>query len=78
MSEHGDEDTIETCGVVRPVVQFLNIDSNHAVRLVTPKFEEPIFTPLTVFCVGIATEDGCFFSGLRKKFEMEEEEEEDK
>jgi len=25
---------------------------------------------LTVFCVAIATEDGCFFSGLRRTFEM--------
>jgi hypothetical protein len=29
-----------------------------------------VFTPLTVFCVAIATEDGCFFSGLREKLEL--------
>lgn len=69
--KHGDEDNIiEPGGILPPFIQFLNIDSIHAVRLLTPKFEKPIFTPLTVFCVAIATEDGCFFSGLREKFEM--------
>jgi hypothetical protein len=26
--------------------------------------------PITIFCVAIATEDGCFFSGLRHRFEL--------
>jgi len=69
-SKFDDEDMIETGGILRPCIQFLNIDLSHAVRLVTPKFEKPIFTPLTVFCVAVATEDGCFFSGWREKFEM--------
>ena len=30
----------------------------------------PIEAPVTVFLVGIATEDGCFVSGLRKKYEV--------
>lgn len=60
----------QTGGILRPCIQFLNIDSSHAVRLFTPPFEKIETTPLTVFCVAIATEDGCFFSGLKKKFEM--------
>ena len=65
-----DEDT-SSHGILQPCVQFLNIDSSHAVRLFTPQFESgPISTPITIFCVAIATEDGCFFSGLHKKFEM--------
>mmetsp|Transcript_3251 Transcript_3251/g.8747 ORF Transcript_3251/g.8747 Transcript_3251/m.8747 type:complete len:435 (-) Transcript_3251:56-1360(-) len=68
--DNRDETTIEKIRIPRPFVQFLNSDSSHAVRLLTPKFEKPIFTPLTVFCVAIATEDGCFFSGLRERFEM--------
>jgi hypothetical protein len=58
-------------GILQPCVQFLNSDSRHAVRLFTPPFPEgPVSTPLTVFVVAIATEDGCFFSGLKNKFEM--------
>jgi hypothetical protein len=58
-------------GIYQPCIQFLNIDSSHAVRLFTPPFEQgPISTPLTVFCVAVATEDGCFFSGLRRRFEV--------
>ena len=54
-----------------PFVQFLNSDASHAVRLFTPPFHQgPVETPITVFLVGIATEDGCFFSGLRRKFEV--------
>ena len=56
--------------LARPFVQFLNIDSHHAIRLLTPKFQNPVFTPITVFCVGIATEDGCFFSGLEQELAM--------
>ena len=58
-------------GIQQPCVQFLNLDSSHAVRLFTPPFKpSPVPTPITVFCVGIATEDGCFMSGLRQRFEM--------
>lgn len=62
---------VDGAGIFQPCIQFLNVDSSHAVRLFTPPFEQgPISTPLTVFCVAIATEDGCFFSGLQKKFEL--------
>ncbi|KAG7360974.1 hypothetical protein IV203_036074 [Nitzschia inconspicua] len=57
-------------GIRQPCVQFLNIDSSHATRMFTPAFENPISTPVTVFCVAIATEDGCFFSGHRHSFEL--------
>jgi hypothetical protein len=59
-----------TIGNLQPCVQFLNIDSSHAVRLFTPPFRKPISTPITVFCVAIATEDGCFFSGHHNNFEI--------
>lgn len=53
------------------VVQFLNSDEKHAVRFLTPKFQcGPIGEPVTIFVVGIATEDGCFCSGLHHKFEL--------
>ena len=52
-------------------IQFLNADGDHAVRLRTTPFEcGTIRSPVTVFCVAIATEDGCFFSGLRNRFEL--------
>lgn len=55
----------------QPAVQFLNVDLNHAVRLFTPPFKPgPVSVPITIFCVGIATEDGCFLSGLRSRFEF--------
>ena len=58
-------------GDVQPCVQFLNVDGSHAVRLFTPPFKPgPIPAPITIFCVGIATEDGCFLSGLRNRFEL--------
>jgi hypothetical protein len=58
-------------GIRQPCIQFLNVDSSHAVRLFTPPFETgPVPAPVTVFCVGIATEDGCFLSGLRNRFEF--------
>ena len=66
----GDQ-TNDQIGVRQPCIQFLNIDSSHAVRLFTPPFKPgPISGPITVFCVGIATEDGCFFSGLSSRFEL--------
>jgi hypothetical protein len=65
------EETSTAAGIFQPCIQFLNVDSSHAVRLFTPPFEQgPISTPLTVFCVAVATEDGCFFSGLRRRFEL--------
>lgn len=58
-------------GAQQPAVQFLNVDFGHAVRLFTPPFKPgPISTPITVFCVAIATEDGCFLSGLENRFEF--------
>ncbi|CAJ1933754.1 unnamed protein product [Cylindrotheca closterium] len=52
-------------------VQFLNVDFSHAVRLFTPPFSGgPIPTPITFFLVAIATEDGCFLSGLENRFEI--------
>lgn len=60
----------DDAGLRLPCVQFLNVDASHAVRLFTPPFQRPARTPITVFCVGIATEDGCFFSGLKRRFEM--------
>ena len=53
------------------VVQFLNSDEKNAVRLMTPKFScGPICEPVTIIVVGIATEDGCFCSGLHHRFEL--------
>mmetsp|Transcript_13388 Transcript_13388/g.37702 ORF Transcript_13388/g.37702 Transcript_13388/m.37702 type:complete len:703 (-) Transcript_13388:226-2334(-) len=69
-SKHDNVDTKEAGGILRPCIQFLNVDSANAVRLFTPKFKKPVSTPMTVFCVAIATEDGCFFSGLEQQFEM--------
>ena len=58
-------------GARQPAVQFLNVDYNHAVRIFTPPFKPgPISAPITIFCVSIATEDGCFLSGLRSRFEF--------
>lgn len=52
-------------------LQFLNAEGSHAVRIMTPPFDcGPIQGPITVFCVGIATEDGCFFSGLNRRYEL--------
>jgi hypothetical protein len=52
-------------------VQFLNSDGSHAVCMTTPPFAcGPLSVPLTIFCVGIATEDGCFLSGLHHRFEL--------
>ena len=52
-------------------VQFLNSDEKHAVRFMTPQFDcGPIGEPVTILVVGIATEDGCFCSGLHTRFEL--------
>jgi hypothetical protein len=52
-------------------VQFLNAAGSHAVCMMTPPFAcGPIPEPVTILCVGIATEDGCFLSGLHSRFEF--------
>jgi hypothetical protein len=52
-------------------LQFLNADRSRAVYLRTPPFDcGPVQGPITMFCVGIATEDGCFVSGLNTRFEL--------
>lgn len=52
-------------------VQFLNANGSRAVRMQTSPFEcGPLMMPFTIFCVGIATEDGVFLSGLKKRFEL--------
>lgn len=52
-------------------LQFLNADGSRAVYLRTPPFAcGPVKCPVTMFCVGIATEDGCFVSGLENRFEL--------
>ncbi len=52
-------------------VQFLNSDKSQAVKLITPSFDcGPMSGPITMFIVGIATEDGCFVSGRSSRFEL--------
>ena len=52
-------------------VQFLNADKSQAIKLITPQFEcGPTSGPVTVFLIGITTEDGCFFSGRSSRFEL--------
>jgi hypothetical protein len=52
-------------------VQFLNANGGHAVCMLTPRFAcGPLVEPVTIVCVGIATEDGCFLSGLHHRFEL--------
>lgn len=52
-------------------VQFLNASKYHAVCMITPMFAcGPITEPVTIICVAIATEDGCFLSGLQHRFEV--------
>jgi hypothetical protein len=52
-------------------VQFLNASGSAAVRMMTPLFLcGPLTRPVTLFCVGIATEDGCFMSGLTRRCEF--------
>jgi hypothetical protein len=58
-------------GGQHPCLQFLNSSGNNAVRLHTPPFDcGELRGPITVFCVGIATEDGCFFSGLKRQCQL--------
>jgi hypothetical protein len=55
----------------QPVVQFLNVDKGSAVTFLTPELAcGNLPEPLTILVVGIATEDGCFLSGLRHRFEV--------
>lgn len=55
----------------RQCVQFLNASGSHAVCMMTPPFHcGPIAEPVTILCVAIATEDGCFLSGLHRRFEL--------
>lgn len=52
-------------------IQFLNSDRSQAIKLTTPPFEcGPIHGPITVFIIGITTEDGCFLSGRSSRFEF--------
>lgn len=52
-------------------LQFLNADGSHAVCMTTPLFDcGPLTEPVTVFCVAVATEDGCFLSGVYHRFEL--------
>jgi len=52
-------------------VQFLNANKERAVYMRTHPFDcGPIQSPVTMFLVGIATEDGCFVSGLKNRFEL--------
>jgi hypothetical protein len=52
-------------------VQFLNYDRSQAVRLITPPFScGGIQGPITMFVVAITTEDGCFLSGRKSRFEF--------
>mmetsp|Transcript_1990 Transcript_1990/g.4005 ORF Transcript_1990/g.4005 Transcript_1990/m.4005 type:complete len:502 (+) Transcript_1990:224-1729(+) len=54
-----------------PCIQFLNFDGTCAVRMRTTEFAcGSIPQPVTIFIVGIASEDGCFLSGLRGRFEI--------
>jgi hypothetical protein len=58
-------------GKQQPSIQFLNADGTNAVRLLTPRFHcGTVRGPITIFCIAIATEDGCFFSGLRERCEF--------
>ena len=58
-------------GKQQPAVQFLNSSGSNAVRLFTPPFAcGPLIRQITIFCVGIATEDGCFLSGLSRRCEF--------
>jgi hypothetical protein len=55
----------------RRAVQFLNSAGTNAVCMRTPPFAcGPLTGPVTIFCVAIATEDGCFLSGLGHAFEL--------
>lgn len=55
-------------GQQQRAVQFLNASGSSALRLLTPPFAcGPLTRQITILCVGIATEDGCFLSGLSRR-----------
>ena len=52
-------------------IQFLNSDKSQAVKFITPPFAcGPTHGPITMFIVGIMTEDGCFISGRSSRFDF--------
>jgi hypothetical protein len=52
-------------------IQFLNSDRSQAVKFITPLFAcGPTHGPITMFIVGIMTEDGCFISGRSSRFDF--------
>ena len=54
-----------------PSVQFLNCDLSQALKMITPKFAcGPATGPVTIFIVAATTEDGCFVSGRRGRYEV--------
>ena len=58
-------------GQQQRAVQFLNASGSSALRLLTPPFAcGPLSGQMTILCVGIATEDGCFLSGLTRRCEL--------
>lgn len=58
-------------GQQQRAVQFLNASGSSALRLLTPPFAcGPLSRQITILCVGIATEDGCFLSGLTRRCEL--------
>jgi hypothetical protein len=70
-SKHKNPLNVEMESKQQPCLQFLNASGSNAVRLFTPPFEcGPLEGPITIFLVGIATEDGCFVSGLKRRCEL--------
>lgn len=52
-------------------IQFLNSDQSQAVKLITPPFDcGAVRAPITIFIIAAATEDGCFLSGRKSRFEF--------
>lgn len=69
----GRKDTLDPTRVSKHQrsVQFLNASGSSAVRLLTPPFAcGPLVNQVTIVCVGVATEDGCFLSGLKTRCEF--------
>jgi len=70
-SKHKNPLHVEMKSKQQPCLQFLNASGSNAVRLFTPPFKcGPLEGPITLFLVGIATEDGCFVSGLKRRCEL--------
>jgi len=58
-------------GIRQRSIQFLNADKSRAVYMRTSPFDcGEITSAVTMFVVAIALEDGCFVSGLEKRFEL--------